>query len=116
MPHCILEYSQNLEQEVPPVDMLEAIKEACIASGIFTTEDIKLRSFPYKSFMTCGEEDAFVHVMIRLLSGRTPEQKKMLSELVLSALTKFDLKNVSFSVEMCDMDRDTYAKKVILSQ
>ena len=30
MPHCILEYSQNLEQEVPPVDLLEAIKNACI--------------------------------------------------------------------------------------
>lgn len=115
MPHCILEYSQNLEQEVPPVDILEAVKEACITANIFTPEDIKLRSFPYKSFMTCGQEDAFVHVMIRLLSGRTLEEKKNLSQLVLDALTKFPLKNVSFSVEICDMDRDIYAKKVVLS-
>ncbi|ETX10803.1 5-carboxymethyl-2-hydroxymuconate isomerase [Marinomonas ushuaiensis DSM 15871] len=116
MPHCILEYSQNLEQEVPPVDMLEAIKEACIESNVFASEDIKLRSLPYKSFMTCGQEDAFVHVMVRLLSGRTPEEKKKLSQLILDALTKFSLKDVSFSVEMCDMDRETYAKKVVLSQ
>ncbi len=116
MPHCILEYSQNLEQEVPPVDMLEAIKEACITSNLFSVEDIKLRSVPYKSFMTAGQEDAFIHVMLRVLSGRTPEQKKHLSHLILEALIKFSLKDVSFSVEVCDMDRDTYAKKVVLSQ
>ena len=54
--------------------------------------------------------------MIRLLSGRTSEEKKTLSQLVLDALTKFPLKDVSFSVELCDMDRETYVKKVVLSQ
>tara|TARA_R110000764_G_scaffold87984_1_gene168941 strand:- start:650 stop:1012 length:363 start_codon:yes stop_codon:yes gene_type:complete len=116
MPHCILEYSQNLEQEVPPVDILEAIKGACVASAIFSVEDIKLRSVPYKSFITGGQEDAFIHVTLRMLSGRTCEQKKRLSHLVLESLTKFSLKDVSFSVEVCDMDRDTYAKKVIHSE
>jgi len=116
MPHCILEYSQNLEQEVPPVDLLEVIKEACITSALFSLEDIKLRSLPYKSFITGGQEDAFIHVTLRMLSGRTSEQKKQLSHLVLEALTKFSLKGVSLSVEVCDMHRDTYAKKVVLSQ
>jgi 5-carboxymethyl-2-hydroxymuconate isomerase len=116
MPHCILEYSQNLEQEVPPIDLLEAIKGACVVSNLFSGEDIKLRSNAYKSFITAGQEDAFIHVTIRLLSGRTVEQKKQLSHLVLEALTQFSLKDVSFSVEMCDMDRDTYEKRVILSQ
>ncbi|ETI58140.1 5-carboxymethyl-2-hydroxymuconate Delta-isomerase [Marinomonas profundimaris] len=116
MPHCILEYSQNLEQEVPPADLLEAIKSACVASAIFSLDDIKLRSFPYKSFLTGGQEDAFMHVTIRMLSGRTQEQKKQLSHLILEALTQFSLTDVSLSVEMCDMDRETYAKKVVLSQ
>ena len=115
MPHCILEYSQNLEQEVPPADLLEAIKRACIASTLFSVEDIKLRSFPYKSFITGGQEDAFIHVTLRILSGRTLEQKSQLSHLVLESLTQFSLKGVSFSVEVCDMDRDTYAKKVVFS-
>ncbi|MFT2099424.1 5-carboxymethyl-2-hydroxymuconate Delta-isomerase [Marinomonas sp. 2405UD66-6] len=116
MPHCILEYSQNLEQEVPPAELLETVKEACVASNLFSVEDIKLRSSAYKSFITGGQEDAFIHVMIRLLSGRTKEEKKQLSTLVLNALTQFSLKDVSLSVELCDMNRDTYAKKVVLSQ
>ncbi|MGO3739987.1 MAG: 5-carboxymethyl-2-hydroxymuconate Delta-isomerase [Marinomonas foliarum] len=116
MPHCIVEYSQNLEQEVPPADLLEAVKEACITSTLFSVEDIKLRSFPYKSFLTAGREDAFVHVILRVLSGRTVEQRKQLSHLVLEALTQFSLKDVSFSVEVCEMESDTYAKRVVLSQ
>jgi 5-carboxymethyl-2-hydroxymuconate isomerase len=51
-----------------------------------------------------------------MLSGRTCEQKKRLSHLVLESLTQFSLKDVSFSVEVCDMDRDTYAKKVVHSE
>lgn len=116
MPHCIVEYSQNLEQEVPPADFLEAVKEACITSALFSIEDIKLRSFSYKSFLTGGEEDAFVHVTLRVLSGRTSEQKKQLSDLVLEALTQFSLKNVSLSVEVCEMERDSYVKRVVLAK
>ncbi|PYF84016.1 MULTISPECIES: 5-carboxymethyl-2-hydroxymuconate Delta-isomerase [Marinomonas] len=116
MPHCIVEYSQNLEQEVPPADLLEAVKDACIASTLFSVEDIKLRSCPYKNFLTGGQEDAFVHVTLKVLSGRTVEQRKQLSHLVLEALTQFPLKNVSFSVEVSEMETDTYVKRVVLSQ
>lgn len=115
MPHCIVEYSQNLDQEVPPADWLETVKKACLESGIFAESDVKLRGFPYKNFMTAGKEDAFVHVTIRMLSGRPVEQKRALSHLVLDALTQFSLVDVSFTVEVCEMERDTHARKVILS-
>lgn len=115
MPHCIVEFSQNLAQEVPPMDMLEAVRDATMASELFSHEDIKLRGMPYKSFLTAGTEDAFIHVTLRILSGRTKEQKQKLSQLVLDALMTFALKDVSFTVEVCDMDRDTYSKKVVLS-
>lgn len=115
MPHCIVEYSQNLEQEVPPADWLEVVKAACLASGIFEGPDVKLRGIPYKNFMTSGKEDAFVHVTIRMLSGRPIEQRRALSHLVLEALESFSLKDVSFTVEVCEMERDTYAKKVVFS-
>ncbi|MCB5160838.1 5-carboxymethyl-2-hydroxymuconate Delta-isomerase [Marinomonas algarum] len=115
MPHCIVEYSQNLAQEVPPADWLEAVKSACVASTLFAETDIKLRSTPYKSFVTGGQEDAFVHVTVRLLSGRSLEQRQQLSHLVLESLTQFSLKNVSFSVEIGEMERESYAKTVVLS-
>ena len=67
-------------------------------SALFAEEDIKLRSAPYKNFMTAGLEDAFVHVVLRVLSGRTLEQKQALSQLVLEALTQFPLTKVYKSV------------------
>ncbi len=115
MPHCIVEFSQNLAQELPPMDLLEAVRDATIASNLFTQEDIKLRAMPYKSFLTAGKEDAFIHVTLRMLSGRTEAQKQQVSQLVLDALIQFSLKDVSFTVEVCDMDRETYSKKVVLS-
>ena len=115
MPHCVLEYSQNLEQEVPPIDLMDAVKSACIASDLFSPEDIKLRGFPCKNFIPAGLEDAFIHVTIRLLSGRTAEQKSDLSNKVLESLMAFSLKGISLSVELCDIDRDSYVKKIVLS-
>jgi len=111
MPHCIIEYSQNLEQEVPPVDWLDVVKSACLTSGLFAGEDLTLRALAYKNFVTGGKDDAFVHVTIRMLSGRSVESRRMLSSLVLDALQGFKVVNVSFTVEICEMDKETYTKK-----
>lgn len=113
MPHCILEYSQNLEQEVPPMDLLEAVQEACIESELFQPTDIKLRAFSCKHFITGGAQDAFIHVTVRILSGRTQEQKTRLSQSVLEALCRFALKQVSLTVEILEMDNESYMRKVI---
>lgn len=113
MPHCVIEYSQNLEQEVPPMDWMEAVQTACIKSALFQSNDIKIRAFPCKHFITGGVQDAFVHVTIRMLQGRSAEQKTTLSEDVLTALCSFAVKQVSLSVEIIEMDNQTYRKKVI---
>ncbi|MBJ7551348.1 5-carboxymethyl-2-hydroxymuconate Delta-isomerase [Marinomonas ostreistagni] len=113
MPHCIIEYSQNLEQEVPPLDWMESVQQACIESQLFLPADIKLRAFACKHFITGGVQDAFVHVSVRMLSGRTKQQKSELSQSVLDALSRFSVKQVSLSVEIIEMDNDSYLKKVI---
>ena len=115
MPHCIVEYSQNLEQEVPPMDWLEAVQDACMKSELFQPSDIKLRAFPCKHFITGGLQDAFVHVTIRILSGRSQEQKNRLAQSVLDALCCFSVKQVSLTVEILEMDSASYARKIIPS-
>ncbi|MEC8082660.1 MAG: 5-carboxymethyl-2-hydroxymuconate Delta-isomerase [Pseudomonadota bacterium] len=113
MPHCIIEYSQNLEQEVPPLDWMEAVQQACIESALFKPADIKLRAFACKHFITGGVQDAFVHVSVRMLPGRNKQQKSELSQSVLDALSRFSVKQVSLSVEIIEMDGESYLKKVI---
>lgn len=113
MPHCIVEYSHNLEQEVPPHDWIEAVQRACLATELFQPSDIKLRAFACKHFITGGVQDAFVHVTIRMLPGRSVERKNQLSQSVLDALCSFSIKQVSLSVEIIEMDKDSYARRII---
>lgn len=113
MPHCIVEYSHNLEQEVPPHDWIEAVQKACLSTELFQPSDIKLRAFACKHFITGGVQDAFVHVTVRMLPGRAVEQKKQLSQSVLDALCSFSIKQVSLSVEIIEMDDDSYARRII---
>jgi 5-carboxymethyl-2-hydroxymuconate isomerase len=115
MPHCIIEYSQNLAQEISPEDWLEAVFDACVESKLFDIRDIKVRAAPFKYFVSGGDEDAFVHVDVKILSGRTSEQKDQLADLVIAKLTSFGSELVSYSVDIIDMERQHYRKQVLTS-
>lgn len=54
----------------------------------------------------------FIHVTMRILSGRNTEQKLILSKLVLESLATLTLKACSASVEVVDIDRASYSKVV----
>lgn len=62
-------------------------------------------------------ERAFVHVKLALLSGRSPQIKKQLSDSLLAVLQ--DLcewpagVEVQLCVELLDIDRDSYTKTAI---
>ena len=62
-------------------------------------------------------ERAFIHVKLALLSGRSPQIKKQLSESLLAVLQ--DLcewpagVEVQLCVELLDIDRDSYTKTAI---
>ncbi|TDO99454.1 5-carboxymethyl-2-hydroxymuconate Delta-isomerase [Marinomonas balearica] len=114
MPHCIVEYSQNLAQEVSPDDWLEAVKRGCLDSGLFEESDIKLRAAAFKNYMTGGQEDAFVHVVVKILDGRTQAQRAVLSESVLHQLTLLQVKQISLTVEVVEMESASYSKRVVL--
>jgi 5-carboxymethyl-2-hydroxymuconate isomerase len=64
---------------------------------------------------TAPEGRAFVHAQLRLLSGRTPEAKKDLSERIAAVLRRLTPRPagmlVQLSVEIVDMDRPSYVKE-----
>ncbi|MDB4837945.1 5-carboxymethyl-2-hydroxymuconate Delta-isomerase [Marinomonas sp.] len=115
MPHCVIEYSHNLEQILPPLTLMETVKQACIASNLFSPEDVKVRAFPYQHFLAAGSEEYFIHVTLKMLSGRRIEQKECVSRMILQTLTQLALKNAGLTVEICDIDKASYAKKVFIS-
>ena len=119
MPHLHLEYTANLTNLAVEKTLLR-LNNVLMASGQFGSEfDIKSRAIKIDSFRvgTGLNERGFVAVRLALLSGRSPQIKKQLSESLLAVLQDLGAwpegVQVQLSVEVRDMDRDTYSKVAI---
>ncbi len=113
MPHCIIEYAKELEQIIQPKQLNHAVFLGALKSELFEQDDIKLRAIAYEHHQTGNEKINFVHITVRLLSGRSTEQKKQLSHLILTESKKLQLMNISLTVEITEINRDTYCKLVV---
>ena len=119
MPHLHLEYTANLTQLDADKALLR-LNHALVASGQFGAEfDIKSRSFKVESFRvgTAMTARGFVAVRLALLSGRSAQVKKQLSESLLAVVQELgpwpEGVQVQLSVELLDIDRDSYSKVAI---
>ena len=93
---------------------MPAVFSAAASSGLFEPDgrDIKVRAVAYDHYLTGPSKGDFVHVTVRLLAGRTTEQKMRLSQTVLAQLQALALPHCSLTVEIVDIDRASYAKAV----
>lgn len=117
MPHLVIEHSTNLGP-FPVAEILPALNRSLTASPEVKDEaDLKTRVVAVDTFRVGnqGEDRAFVHAQLRLLAGRTPEAKRDLSERIAVVLRQSVPRPagvlVQLSVEIVDMDRDSYVKE-----
>lgn len=117
MPHLTIEYTANLPH-FPEAGTLNALnKVLCAHPEIQDEADLKSRFIVADSFEigTAPAQRAFVHAQLRLLSGRTPQAKKELSDSIAAVLRERTPRPqgvlVQLSVEVVDMDRGSYAKE-----
>jgi len=110
MPHIIIEYPQQIIKEEQLPDMLKAVHHAVVASGLFEAGHIKTRAYPVKFYTNAGGDNPYLHIMARIKSGRSGDQKKQLSEAILEAIRSQDYSLSVATVEVIDMDRESYAK------
>ncbi len=110
MPHCIIEHSVSLDGEV----LMPLVFSAALNSGLFNADgrDIKVRTLPYHNYLTGPTKSDFVHIVLKILSGRSAEQKQLLTQAVLAKINTLKLQNCSVTIEVVDMDRACYAKCV----
>jgi 5-carboxymethyl-2-hydroxymuconate isomerase len=118
MPHCVIEYSAELAQDINTQDLISQVFQAALESTLFAKNDIKVRATPFCDYQIGDASEGndtqqrFIHVCCKILSGRNVEQRQNLSQLVLSQLVKLNLNSVSMSVEIVDMERESYNKQV----
>lgn len=112
MPHCIIEYAYELEYKMNVNELAKSVHNGAKHSGLFNDNDIKTRSIAYKHHQIGEGVSDFIHVTLKVLSGRSAEQKKNLSSLVLNSLQKLGLIEICITVEVVDMDSGSYQKLV----
>lgn len=109
MPHCIIEHSSDISGQA----LLPVAYEAAFASGLFGGPDIKARAVAFDHALVGGEPASFIHVTLRILSGRTEQQKHALSTLVASRIGEHAPAGCALTVEVVDMDRASYSKLLV---
>ncbi|MCP4389944.1 MAG: 5-carboxymethyl-2-hydroxymuconate Delta-isomerase [Gammaproteobacteria bacterium] len=113
MPHVTIEHSEDVAGQIAIEELLGAVHEATMHSGLFPEYDIKTRAIAYQYHRTGQTRDSFVHVAVHLLDGRNDEQKCALSDTILAAIEPLLPKVVSVGVEIIDIHRASYRKRVL---
>jgi 5-carboxymethyl-2-hydroxymuconate isomerase len=118
MPHLVLEYSDNLSQAVDWQQLLLDLHGVVAETAGVDVGACKGRALPQATFLVGrgGASTAFVHLELRLLAGRTPDEKRVVSAACMDVLARhlarpleaFDLQ---LTVEVRDMEPGSYQKR-----
>lgn len=113
MPHCIIEHSEDIISSVKSQQLIDSVLMGTKKSTLFQLDHIKLRTQSYEYYQKGDVQQAgFIHVTVRILQGRTVEQRQDLSEKVLFELDSLALKDVTMTVEIIEMETASYTKSV----
>lgn len=117
MPHCLLEYSNNLVENVDFPQLFNRLHQTLMNDKLFNVEDIKSRALAYDQYFV-GEgqlQKSFITLTVSILSGRDIETKKKLSDDCLKFL-KSEFKesieklNCNVTVRISDIERESYSR------
>lgn len=112
MPHCIVEYSNNPVIKESINELLTSVFHGALNSELFDAPAIKTRAIAFDSYQVGDTDKYFVHVTAKILSGRTLEQRQRLSKSIIDSLSSFNFDNTSYTVEVIEMERESYEKYV----
>ncbi len=110
MPHIIVEYSQGLKSAFSIASMLKDLHNSIDGMHGVTLDRIKTRAHAAEDFLV-GEDDqfaGFVHIDLRLMPGRTDEQRRELSEALLKAAKPHLVKRVALTIETSELHGPSY--------
>jgi 5-carboxymethyl-2-hydroxymuconate isomerase len=115
MPQVSIEYSANLAAAFDPRAFAMRVHEHLVATVDTDLESCKTRLIQQDAIIGDGSpSNAMVHVDLRILSGRTPEQKTQLGKTVFASLQnavkKPDGADLQLTVEVRELDRGNYHK------
>jgi 5-carboxymethyl-2-hydroxymuconate isomerase len=117
MPHCILEYSNNILETIDCNHFLQKLHHLLVKQAGVNVSNIKSRIIVYdKYYVGDGNKNtAFIHLTVSLLSGRSIDVKQLLGQKLLHYLREtfsdsYDKLNCSITLELREIEREAYFK------
>jgi 5-carboxymethyl-2-hydroxymuconate isomerase len=114
MPHLIVECSENLAEAVSLDDLVRALHEAALATGVFPLAGIRTRVHVSRHYRIADGDPrhAFAHVEMRIARGRDLATRKRAAEQVFAALRDalaalYATTTLALSLELREIDPDT---------
>ncbi|WP_394781789.1 5-carboxymethyl-2-hydroxymuconate Delta-isomerase [Undibacterium sp.] len=122
MPHLIIEYSYGLFADGDVDATLQELNVALIASGsIHKESDLRSRMRQLDAIRVGTEpgERGFIYAQLRMLPGRTAAMRAELSQRIAEVIFRRAARPkgmmVQMSVEVVEMERESYVKEVLQS-
>jgi 5-carboxymethyl-2-hydroxymuconate isomerase len=117
MPHLTLQYTSNIAQKVDFDNLFAQCHRILADVGGIKIENCKSRAIKLDDYtIGSGEpDDAFVHVDLKFLAGRTEALKQEIGNHILNILRKtytpsLAERNLQITIQIQDIQRETYFK------
>lgn len=114
MPHCTVEYTNNIENQLNIKEILQDINDSLIShEGLFSANGIRSRAVMLTDYKIGDGQgnNAFIHVSVKIAAGRTAEAKQAVQEHLFSTLKKSvgkieTDKKIALSLELSELNSD----------
>lgn len=121
MPHVIVEYTDNLTEQANIPELLQKTNETLLShEDIIPIGGLRTRAIELKDYVVADgtEDDAFVHVILKLGSGRSEEAIQKVGDSLFNTVKThfndlFDQRYLALSMEIHEFTRPTYKQNNI---
>jgi 5-carboxymethyl-2-hydroxymuconate isomerase len=118
MPHFTIEYSANLDGRVDMAEVVEVVRKAAVAAGIFPLGGIRVRAIRCEHYAIAdgNPQLGFLAMVLRLGEGRDLATRKTAGEYIFKALSAhldpvFAASKFALSFDMQINDKETSWKR-----
>ena len=118
MPHIIVEYSANLDEDADLDGLLDKLHEAAVGCGMFPLGGLRVRAARRDRYRIADLDaaNAFCHVTLRVGHGRPLDARKIVCAGLFDVLCEhmqsvYDTRPLSLSLEMQEIDPELSFKK-----
>jgi 5-carboxymethyl-2-hydroxymuconate isomerase len=90
MPHLIVEYSANVEARIALPELLDALRDAALTTGIFPLGGLRVRAqrMEHYRIADCHPDNGYVHVTAWIGHGRPLDVRQRAGQLLFTTLTR----------------------------